>query len=355
MKRTETYAIGTYNHQPSPAIVPGKDSIVVVDFDVETGSFHLRSRVDGIMNPSYLCTSRDGKTLFAVSEDPEGDGELISFSIGDDASLAERDRTAGPGTSVCHVLMLDDSALLVSSAYGNGKVKIDRLSEQNGFLKRSTSISLEGKGPNPERQECPHAHMALLLPERKSLLVSDLGSDSIWEISLDRPEDRARRIFSTDPGAGPRHMVLDSSRRMLYVVCELIPYIYVLKLDDMDAQLLQRIPTVEFRSQIVEETAPAAIKLHPDGRMLAVSNRGIHSVSLFSIDSDGKLAFRESIDTEGRTPRDIAFSEDGSWLLVANQDSDELTCFGIDRDTGLHNSIKGGHFAIGAPACICRL
>jgi 6-phosphogluconolactonase (cycloisomerase 2 family) len=79
------------------------------------------------------------------------------------------------------------------------------------------------------------------------------------------------------------------------------------------------------------ESSCAAIRLSPDGKLIAASNRGHDSVAVFSADEKtGALAPLGIYPTGGKSPRDIAFTPDGKWLLAANQDSDLVTALSVD-------------------------
>ncbi|NOH35987.1 beta-propeller fold lactonase family protein [Vibrio chagasii] len=45
-----------------------------------------------------------------------------------------------------------------------------------------------GSGPNPERQDAPHAHMVLSHPSQQHLFGVDLGADRVfsWQLDQDR-------------------------------------------------------------------------------------------------------------------------------------------------------------------------
>ncbi|MEP7258970.1 MAG: beta-propeller fold lactonase family protein, partial [Flavitalea sp.] len=57
------------------------DGIYVYDFNVKDGSFSFVSQVRGIVNPSYLTVTRDGKKVYAVNEAGKGKQRICAFNF----------------------------------------------------------------------------------------------------------------------------------------------------------------------------------------------------------------------------------------------------------------------------------
>jgi 6-phosphogluconolactonase (cycloisomerase 2 family) len=87
------------------------------------------------------------------------------------------------------------------------------------------NFKLTGPSPDPDRQDAPHPHEAVLDPTGKFLLVPDLGMDLIHLYSFD-PNTLALTSItpvSVKPGSGPRHLafVIKGSKTFAYLVTEL--------------------------------------------------------------------------------------------------------------------------------------
>jgi 6-phosphogluconolactonase len=95
----------------------------------------------------------------------------------------------------------------------------------------------------------------------------------------------------------------------------------------------------------------AAIKFHPSGRSLAVSVRGSDNIAVFRLGARGEISLAANFPTQGKGPRDFAFSPSGRWLLALNQDSDAVVPFELDPSQGLPTGGVGSTFAIGCPVC----
>ncbi|MFO7781188.1 MAG: beta-propeller fold lactonase family protein, partial [Spirochaetia bacterium] len=101
------------------------------------------------------------------------------------------------------------------------------------------------------------------------------------------------------------------------------------------------------------EAAPAAIKLHPSGRTLTVSNRFSDSLQQFFIDTEsGRLSAGPNVRLAGKTPRDFAFSADGRRLIALCQDSNDAFAYSVDPVSGEMEGEATDRVEIGTPVCI---
>jgi len=226
------------------------------------------------------------------------------------------------------------------------------------------NCSYTGNGPVTERQASPHAHQVLPGPLGNFLYVCDLGSDTAWRHSTDSFQKPPSAALKVPPGYGLRHLVFGLHGKYAYVLCELQPILLVCSINPQTGEMtiLQELQTVT--SENMNIAAPAAVKFHPSGRTLAVSNRFDDTVAFFSIsrsgytDAAGKSAVLSLVDRfscRGKTPRDITFSPDGSRLFIANQDSHNISCRNFDIITGPPGVDWGEELFTGPPACIVML
>ena len=94
----------------------------------------------------------------------------------------------------------------------------------------------------------------------------------------------------------------------------------------------------------------ADIQILPDGGYVYASVRGLDTLSVLKVESDGSLSLKETFPSRGKTPRNFAVTPDGKYLLAANQDTDNLVVFAI-------NPISGGlsevfEVCIPTPVCV---
>ena len=69
------------------------------------------------------------------------------------------------------------------------------------------------------------------------------------------------------------------------------------------------------------ESLAADVRVHPNGRLVFVTNRGHDSIAVFGVPEAGhRLEALGHVDSGGRTPRHTALHPSGRALLVANQE-----------------------------------
>jgi 6-phosphogluconolactonase (cycloisomerase 2 family) len=92
-------------------------------------------------------------------------------------------------------------------------------------LVQNETYKLDQPGPNPERQDVPHPHQAILDPTAAFILVPDLGADLVRVYQADAGNLKLTPIapLKVTPGAGPRHGAFKTSlnKTYFYVATEL--------------------------------------------------------------------------------------------------------------------------------------
>ena len=96
----------------------------------------------------------------------------------------------------------------------------------------------------------------------------------------------------------------------------------------------------------------AEVVVHPTLAVVYASNRGHHSIAMFSVDeATGKLAFLGVEPIRGKTPRNFVLDPTGKFLLAAGMDSNTVTVFAIDPATG-RLRFTGTSIEVPSPVCI---
>lgn len=155
---------------------------------------------------SFLARHPSAAVLYANSEVDEG--TVTAFRIGDDGALSPLGAPVAVGAAPCHLEVSTDGRWLYVANYVGGGAAAVLLGPDGAPDGDIVRLGYEGAGPDPERQDAPHAHSTLVSPDGAHLLVADLGTDSLWLHRLDggRPEAGATRI-PMPAGFGPRHML----------------------------------------------------------------------------------------------------------------------------------------------------
>ncbi|MHA6279334.1 lactonase family protein [Salinimicrobium sp. CAU 1759] len=351
MKTEQIFFVGTYQ-QSGPYVPEAKGKgLLSCSLHLETGEIRQEHVCKKPLNSTYL--SMDGKgQLFAAGDNFENFGEVHVFSIEEDASLIPIAAQTTFGTSSCHVACDKEGKRIFVSSYANGVLS------QHIFNGASLTLDPEvlvyqGSGPNAERQEAAHIHQAVVSPNGRWLYTCDLGSDKVWLHDL-RYSGNLKLIkgISVPSGSGPRHLVCHPQFPLVYVFCELDAGLLTYQSDSEtgDLELISQMSTLP--ENFTGQPAGAAIRLHPSGRALYVSNRNHHSLTAFSLEGEGRPVLHSTFSIEGEEPRDFNIDPSGQWLLSANQNSSTIVPFRLDAQTGLPTGAQGPKFDCGTPVCI---
>lgn len=348
--------VGTYT-RPIPHVTEASGKgLYVFDFDDSEGSLRHVQTVSGIENPSYLCISPDARRLHALWEVQEWPEGLVSTYSIDAATgtLTYLGIQGSRGWLPTYVTMDSQSRVALVANYGSGSVAM-LPTAPGGGLRQSTSFDQHaGSGPDPARQEGPHAHCVVVSTDDRYAFSADLGIDKIIGYRIEY-EDLALVLHSElemPARSGPRHFVFSPSGHNAYVINELANTVSALAYDSVAGrlELLETYPMLP--RDFDGESYCADIHFHPSGRFLYGSNRGHDSITVISVDlADGRLDLRGHRSTEGATPRNFAISPDGRFLLAANQDSHSIVTMVVDPDSGLLGKTVA-MTSIPAPVCL---
>ncbi|RFU49764.1 lactonase family protein [Paraburkholderia sp. DHOC27] len=351
---TAMLAVGTYT-LPMPHVHGKGKGIYLLGFDTTRGQLR-EIAVQEAVNPSYLALSADRRRLYAVREVDAKDGPGVSTYELDapNGTLKLLNDLATPGGWPCHVSVDNELSLLLLSNYASGEVLAFSLDANGVPSGEPVVLSREGSGPNAERQDGPHAHCALVSPDRRHVYLADLGVDGVLRHALNgaqgRPDTTPDLFLEAAPGAGPRHLVF--SRNGAYVLAdyELASSVRMYRLGEKDAQLVSEVSTLP--PGFDGESAVGGMRLHPSGKFVYVGNRGHDSIFGARVDeAAGTLTPIGTWTIGGRTPRDLAISPDGRYLLAASQDDGFIRVFSIDQQTGGLTD-TGYNFPIPTAVCL---
>jgi 6-phosphogluconolactonase len=340
------FYLGTYTEGESEGIYK---FVLAEDGSLKNGGLMARAE-----NPSFLTLSADGRYLLAVNEVSNENqmGYVSSFKIGQDTLELVGRETSG-GAHPCHIATNPEGFVVVAN-YSGGNMGLLKTGADGSLSELLDVQQHEGRGEHP-RQEAPHAHSGWFADDG-SVVSVDLGTNQLWFSTIDPDSGRflpgTPPTLSMDPGAGPRHLAFHPERPWMYVVNELSSSVSLVKKDPDGsgysiAQTLSTLP-----EGFSGENTCADIHVSPDGNFLYASNRGHHSIAIFSVDPEnGTLTALGHEPTRGETPRNFNLSPDGRYLLVANQTTNSLVSFSRDPKTGLLAFVD----QVEAPSPVCIL
>ncbi len=341
--------VGTYDS-------PRSEGIYVYRFSSDRGTAVPVSQIR-TSNPSFLAVSPDEKFVYAVSETaPQGGkgGEVDAFTFNKNSgTLVFINRVFSGGDHPCHVETDRTGKWVFASNYTSGTLSVLPV-RPDGSLGTAITLQHTGSGAHPQRQKGPHVHGAIVSPDNRQLLVTDLGIDKVMLYSFDAITGKlspAKQPYVISvPGSGPRLLTFHPNNKTAYVIEEISGTVVGYKYAGGRLKQIQRISTLP-----VGDTLPpgsADIHVSPDGKFLYASNRGsVNSIAIYRIGKKGLLKQVGHQPVLGKTPRNFSLDPTGRYLLCANQNSDEIVIFKREENTGLLTD-TGNRISAGKPVCI---
>lgn len=323
--------LGTYTRKEGH--VDGKAAgIYHAVFNPETGSVTVKDSTAGIVNPSFVKSSRDGALLYAVSE--TGEGEIFAYTIGEEHGLTLVNKRPTGAPAPCHIAVDQTDKYVIVSNYMGGIVNIYERGT-GGELSEIQRLELNAEGD--EKQS--HAHSATFSPDNQAVFIMDLGKDRIWSYRFDEKTGKltpAATPFQSAnaAGAGPRHFTFTPNGKFAFAINELNNTLTSYAYRAESGELTQLMTQSTLPTNYEGGNSCADVHVHPSGKFVYGSNRGHNSIVCFSVADDGQFSLVGHTPTGGDFPRNFALSPAGDYLLVANQNSNNLLSFKVDEETG---------------------
>ena len=333
--------VGTYT---APGVPPGGThpstavGIYVFRMDPQDGGLTLLQVVPA-ENPSFVALDPTLTHLYSTNENLVGG--VSAYAIQGNGLLSFLNSQPSDGSFPAHLSVHPSGQYLLASNYGTGNYPIYPIEADGSIGAKSSDFQGEGNGtgPNPNRQEGPHAHQILADPDAGHVFGVDLGADKVnaWTLDLGTGVLTPNTVpfAPVASGSGPRHMAFHPSRPLAYVLDELVSSITAFAYDPVRGAFiwLQTISTLP--RGFTGSNTTAEIRIHPDGQFLYNTNRGHNSVAMFEIDpGTGKLSVIGWESTRGEWPRGMNIDPSGTFLYAANQNTDSIAVFRIQLSNG---------------------
>jgi len=329
--------IGTYTG-------PASKGIYAYRFDARTGQTTPLGLVAETANPSFLAVDPSRRFLYAVNEISDYQGEksggVSAFAIDlKSGKLAFLNEVSSHGAGPCYVSLDKTGKYVMVANYDSGSVAVFPMLPDGELGEASAVIQHTGNGPDPKRQEGPHAHEIEASPDNQFALAADLGLDEVLVYHFDPAKGTLSAndppFAKVAPGAGPRHFVFHPSTKFVYVIDEIASTVTAFSYNAAKGTLSQVGGVSTLPEGFKGENDTAEIHISADGKFLYGSNRGHNSIAIFALDlATGKPKFVEAVPTGGKTPRNFEIAPDGDYLFAANQDSNNVVVFKVDKKTG---------------------
>jgi len=342
--------VGTYtapNTAPGGVVTSTALGIYVFKMDPHDGGLDF-IQVVNTPNPSFLAIDPTNKFLYSTNELGPGQtpvratGEFSAWAINQaNGTLSFINSVDSTGTFPAHLSVHPSGKYLLGSNYGTGNFPIYQINGDGsiGTMTDNFQDTGDGTGPNPDRQEGPHAHMILTDPGVNHVFGVDLGADKVnaWNLDLGTGKLAPNTVpwANVASGSGCRHMAFHPSSNFAYVIDELVSSITAFSYDPVRGAFIW-IQTISTLPRDFTGTSTCAeIRVHPSGKWVYGTNRGHNSIAMFRIDqTTGKLGRIGWVSTEGEIPRGMNIDPSGTFLYVGNQNSDTIVVFRVDPRDG---------------------
>ena len=343
----------------------------------EDGSLKLLQHTASNIAAGYMALSADNNCLYAVNEIKRRpdlvhtEGSIYAYQINrENGALQEINHVSSCGVFPNYAVSAPDGKKLYLVNYGSEDMVIrSRRTEQGTWIldevyEESSMAALDiekNGGLSPVRglyafsgipsgyfewfQAAPHPHCIGLDPSGKMLLVADRGCDRILTCHYNSEEQIFCDLhwYQTKRGIGPRNCIFHPELPYVYIAGEVKPYVTVYQYDAVTAELtvldsyLTTGAQMEYRREgdFFAFAHPSDIKIHPNGKMLYVANRGPDTIACYEIsDKDGRLKHIQNVSSEGRQPWSMDITRDGRYLYIGNKMSGYISLFALD-DQGI--------------------
>ncbi|TCP92421.1 6-phosphogluconolactonase [Sphingomonas sp. PP-CE-1A-559] len=312
--------IGTYAGGGGAGIYPlGRTGLLGAPYpDARNASFGTySSRFD----LHYLVDEQDNGALGVHRRTASGWVRLAHVPVG--------------GAAPCHAALDRTQSCVAVANYASGSVSLFRLDPRSGLpIGQPTVHANDGSGPDPERQQSPHAHWVGFGLDNQFLYVADLGTDEVLAFAFDAERatlGEPHTALKAVPGSGPRHLFFQERHpRSAYLICELDSTLLALDVQGRDLKprmSLSTLPAGWHGANIV-----AHIGANAAGDRLYVSNRGHDSIAVFAVNEGGDPTLLQHIASGGVSPRFFMVLEEENRMIVVHERDQRVTMLDILPD-----------------------
>lgn len=342
------FLTGTYTEQVTAT---GKRSEGIYLCSLENGRMEQLECIP-MRNPSFLTVDEKRRHIYAVNELQSFQGVygggLTDVAYDEAGHFTIVGAYSTGGTDPCHVAVSPDGEFVCAANYSDGRVTAFRLDPDGRVNGERRIFELDGKGPNPQRQEGPHAH-CVLFGKDGEMAVNDLGTDQIRAFriedgSISRAGEEDIRLT---PGSGPRTGTWSRDGMHLYVTNELNSTVTHLVWENGKLKPEASVSTLPEGETC--ENYCSDLHLSSDGKTLYAANRGHDSIAIFRVAADGSLRIRGWTPSGGSWPRCFAIDPEGKWLVAACQNGGRVTAFAIGENGELE---QRGVLEMPFPVCV---
>ena len=275
--------VGTYTGDKS-----NSKGIYSYRFDSATGQLTPIGLAGETPNPSYIVIHPNRKWLYAANElasyQGKPSGSISAFRI-DGPKLAAINVVPGNGAVTCHLSIDKTGKYLVAANYNGGNVGSFPIRADGSLGEAIVMLKHEGSGPHA-RQKQPHAHSINISANNRWAVAADLGTDRLYVNGFNaatgmltaRPAQEAK----LKPGSGPRHFAFHPNQKLAFSINEIASTLTSWRFDAAGGTLTEIQTETTLPSDFKGENTTAEVVVHPNGKWVYGSNRGHHSIAVFT-------------------------------------------------------------------------
>ena len=285
-----------------------------------------------IQNPAFLCFSKDKRTLYAAcSKSPEPICGIATFHVEKDGTLKSIKNDFEFEQPIC-CLTVDCAGTHMIAADFKGNLFLISLNADGTMHKILDKLTFTGTiGPLRKIQECARPHQVPFDLDGRFLIIPDKGLDEIHTLEIKKNKFHRIDDISVRAASCMRHIAFHPNRQFAYAVAEFTSRVYAMRYDSTTGHLdiLQSLAT-ERDLYTGNYCKASEIEVHPEGKMLYVSNRGDDTIGEFSIDEHtGLLKPVGWVNTGGAIPRYFCLNDEGTRLYACNQKTGNIVEFDV--------------------------
>jgi 6-phosphogluconolactonase len=326
----------------------------VAHFDTDTGALTVPKLDTEAVQPAYFVIHPDGRHLYTCNSGTPGCVSAYSIDPST-AHLTLLNKEPSGGGDASYVSLDQTGRFVFVANYDGGNIAAFALKPDGSIGARTAFVQHTGHSVNPTRQTHAYAHSIIIDPTNRFVLAADLGVDKLFVYRFDvksgtlTPNDPP--FASVEPGSGARHVKFHPNGRWVYLINEMACTVTAFNWDSARGALTEFQTISTLPADFTGVSTCAEVLVHPDGRFLYGSNRGMDSLAVFAIDHEnGRLAPVQHISTRGSWPRNFAFDPTAKWIICTNHNSNNAVVFRVDEATGRLTQ-AGDPVPVPAPYC----
>jgi 6-phosphogluconolactonase len=321
--------IGMYTLQADGSLQPGQ-----------------RFKAEKLVMP--LAVSPDKRFLIAAVRSKPF--QAYSYSIDKSSGALNLVGTGTLAESYPYIAFDRSGRFLLGASYGANQVGVN-------------PVGADGRVGEP-LQVIPtarNAHSIRTDNTNRFVFVPHLGTDQVFQFLFDEKSGRLSAntppVLQLKQGSGPRHLIVSSDNRFVYLLNEMTGMVTTLSLDPNagtlkeldsvsvlppDTKLVPGVPRgavgTPGANQAPRNTAndiwASDLHLTPNGRLLYAAERTSSTLAAFRVDTaSGKLTYLGSTSTE-KQPRGFNIDLTGRFVVVSGEQSDTISSYVIDAESG---------------------